>query len=464
MHGNSPAVDLTDLPIAGAAAAMSNGILTVKDLVCTYQARCRRFNARYRAFSHVAPDNSLPVDALQVELAAGRPRSPLHGIPFSIKGNIPVAGMPWTEGSRIFANRVASVDASIVARVREAGGIVLGTTTLSELAMYGVRNPFEPMGLNPWDENRTAGGSSTGAGVAACLGMAAINIGTDSGGSVRNPACHNGVVGFMASGHALPTDGVPTHAPSLPALGLIARCVADVALAFRVLSTLRASETPITLRVLVPRRLIDQMCDDETLDLFNSALDLLGRSGITLIDHDFSSWRSGEAAAGLISLFEGSRALDRMDYTKASEGLRLRRDKGLRISDQEYETARRAVAQMRRELSEALTAENADAVISPTWPFPAPLIDADTVPVRGRPVPVDPHRNIFVRAANAAATAAVTVPMGLYPSARVPAGLHLMAAPGSDDRLLALARRVEQALPTLPPAPPLVYVQSAARM
>lgn len=441
---------------------MLNGTLAVQDLIGACQARCQRFNARYRAFSHLAPDDALPVDGLQAELDGGKPRGPMHGIPFSIKGNIPVATLPWTEGSRIFAERVATADAAIVARVREAGGIVLGTTTLSELAMYGVRNPFEPMALNPWDEVRTAGGSSTGAGVAASLGMAAINIGTDSGGSIRNPACHTGVVGFMASGHTLPGDGAPAHAPSLPSLGLIARRVSDVMLAFGTLSTLGAPPVATTLRVLVPRHLIDEMCDDETLDLFNRTLEVLERSGITLIDRDFASWRSGEASAGVISLFEGSRALDRMDYTKASEGLRLRRDKGLLISEHEYEAARRAVAGTCRELCEALTVENADAVVSPTWPFAAPLIDAETVPVGGRPVPVDPHRNIFVRAANAAAAAAVTIPMGLYPSARVPAGLHLMAASGSDYRLLALAQRVERALPPLPPAPPLAYAQSAA--
>src|SRR5688500_15570594 len=118
------------------------------------RARIAQLNPVYRAFSHVAPP------------AEPQARGPLGGLAVSVKGNLPVAGLPWTEGSGLYAGRIAPRDAAIVARARAAGGVVVGTTTLSELAMYGVTNPFEPMGLNPWNVARTAGGSSTGAGVA----------------------------------------------------------------------------------------------------------------------------------------------------------------------------------------------------------------------------------------------------------------------------------------------------------
>jgi aspartyl-tRNA(Asn)/glutamyl-tRNA(Gln) amidotransferase subunit A len=141
----------------------------------------------------------------------------------SVKGNLSVAGLPWTEGSALYRERVASEDAELVARIRHAGGIVLGTTTLTEFAMYAPDNPAEPLALNPWDAARTPGGSSAGAGVAALLGMAVVNIGTDSGGSVRNPACHCGVVGFMASVGALSLSGSANYAPTLGTAGLIGR-------------------------------------------------------------------------------------------------------------------------------------------------------------------------------------------------------------------------------------------------
>ena len=97
----------------------------------------------------------------------------------------------------------------------------------------------------------------------------------------------------------------------------------------------------------------------------------------------------------------------------------------------------------------------ADAIATPTWPFAAPRLDAVALEVRGKTVPVDPHRNCFVRAANAIDACAITVPMGLYPSAGVPAGLHFTADRGSESRLLALAGLVEKVLPVLPLAPPL---------
>ena len=105
------------------------GATTVAAEVAAARARIDRLNARFRAFSHVAPVTPATINALDAELRAGRARGPLHGIIASVKGNIPVAGLPWTEGSRLFAARRAESDAGIVAGLRAAGGIVLGTTT-----------------------------------------------------------------------------------------------------------------------------------------------------------------------------------------------------------------------------------------------------------------------------------------------------------------------------------------------
>ena len=443
------------LTIAEAATALSNGQLKIIDLLQSCQDRIQRFNNRFRAFSHVASISTAEIDALQAEFRRGNARSPLHGLTISVKGSIPVESLSWTEGSAIFADRTATLDAAIVSRARQVGAIVLGATTLSELAMYGVRNAFEPMGINPWCPERTAGGSSTGAGVAACLAMATVNIGTDSGGSIRNPACHTGVVGFMASAATLPAGGVPEHVPSFPALGLIARSVADVTAAYKTLSSRISCDREPTRRLLVPRRLIEQLCDEETTSLFACALHRLESNNFTLIDCDLSSWRDAEAGAGIISLFESARSLTRIDCAKASDGIRNRRDAGLRVSERTIDEARRSVAVFCCEMNSALDAANADAFISPTWPFAAPFIDAQSISIRGETIPVDPHRNCFVRAANAAGAAALTLPMGLYPGAQVPAGIHLMGARAGDHRLLAVAAHVEHAMPTLPLPPPL---------
>lgn len=403
-------------------------------------AAIHRFNAHFRALSHVVRDSKPQSDG------------PLRGLAVTVKGNIPVAGLPWTEGSALYAGRIAGHDAAIVAKARAAGGTIVGTTTLSELAMYGVENPFEPMGLNPWDPARTAGGSSTGAGVAAALGMAQVNIGTDSGGSIRNPACHCGVVGFMPRIGALSLEGQPNRAPSLSTVGLIGRTLSDVELAWEALAQVPGKRAAAPQRVLVLRRLIDAMCDEETLALFARACE---RLGMELIDGDVPGWIEGERAAGVVSLAEGARSLAGMDLSKASEGIRARVARAGKLPAAEVDAARGACAALRRAFAEALDATGCAAVLTPTWPFAAPPIHAETARVQGRDVAVDPHRNCFVRAANAMDACAITVPMGLYPGARVPAGVHFTAPGGSERVLLALARAAEASMPELPPPPPL---------
>jgi Asp-tRNA(Asn)/Glu-tRNA(Gln) amidotransferase A subunit family amidase len=447
--------------VADLADHLRSGQTTVHAVLDAACRRIERLNPPYRAFSHVVVPDAAAVAGLDAEIGMGKTRGPLHGATVSVKGNIPVKGLPWTEGTRIFAERVAAKDAAIVAKVRALGALVLGTTTLSELAMYGTTNDFEPMGLNPWDVRRTAGGSSTGAGVAAALGMAQVNIGTDSGGSIRNPACHCGVVGFMPRIGALTTAGTANHAPSLSSVGLIGRSVADVATAFRELAEPSATlaEGPM-LRLLIPRRLVERMCDDETLSLFRDALERLGRAGFVLMDRDLPSWPAGEAAAGIISLYESGRALAQMDLAHAGEGIRRRAAAAARLTADQVATARQHARTLQAAVAETLAETAADAFVTPTWPFAAPFIEAETMIVGGRVVPLDPHRNCFVRAANAIDACAITLPMGIYPSAGVPAGLHLMAPGGREERLLALSLRAEAAMPAMPPPPPLRGLQA----
>jgi len=362
--------------------------------------------------------------------------------------------LPWTEGSAIFAGRIATHDAEIVTQAREAGGVITGTTTLSELAMYGVENPFETMGLNPWNVTRTAGGSSTGAAVACALGLADVNIGTDSGGSIRNPACHCGVVGFMPRIGALSTVGKANHTPSLSTIGLIARSVSLIRRAFGALGGGTQEITP-NRRLLVPAALIETMSDKPTRTIFDHALQALRDAGFVLIERDIDGWLAAEHAAGLISLFECGRALATMDLARASNGIRDRAVQAKGLPDDSIAAARTTAAQFKTTLHEILAAMQADAVLTPTWPFAAHLIHADKTNVNGREVSINPHRNCFVRAANAVDACAITLPAGFYAQENVPAGVQLMASGGSDHRLLAVAALVEAAMPPLPKLPAL---------
>ncbi|WP_209318497.1 amidase family protein [Falsiroseomonas selenitidurans] len=283
------------LPLAQQQEAIAAGRITPEGLLAATLDRARRF-AEFRAYAALASPTAF---------APG----PLTGAVLAVKGNIPVAGLPHTEGSAAFRGRIARADADAVARLRGAGAVVAGMATLSELAMYAAENPVEPMGLNPWDPARTAGGSSTGCGVAVALGLASLGLGTDSGGSVRNPALHGGVVGFKPSLGAWGYGGVPVYAPSLDTLGLIGRRVDCVARGAAVLGTAEAPAAPC---LLVPQALVDGACDAPTRALFAAALARLREAGMALVVAAVPGWAAADAACGVISLAEGGAALGRL--------------------------------------------------------------------------------------------------------------------------------------------------------
>lgn len=425
-------------PLARQRAAIEAGTLSAAALLDATRARARQL-AAFRAFSALAPSTA-PTPG------------PLGGVALAVKGNIPVAGLPHTEGSALHRGRVAVRDAAAVAALRAAGAVPVGMTTLSELAMYATENAAEPMGLNPWDVSRTAGGSSTGCGVAVALGLATLGLGTDSGGSVRNPALLCGVVGFKPSLHGWDYAGVPVYAPTLDTLGLIGRRVDCVARGAAVLGTAMA-EAPARPRLVVPARLVAESAEGATRALFAAALARLRAAGFDLVEAEIPWWREADAAAGTISMAEGGAALRALP-AEAPIGahLKARAAASASLDPAQVAAAHDAARHFTEALRDTLSEHAAVAVLTPGWPFAAPPITAKTVPFDGGERPLDPARSIFVRTANAAAAPALVLPAGLYPEG-VPFGLHLLGAPGEDAALLAVARRVEAALPEAPLPP-----------
>jgi aspartyl-tRNA(Asn)/glutamyl-tRNA(Gln) amidotransferase subunit A len=194
-------------------------------------ARIERLDPQIHAFTHLLREEA-------IQNARGPQRGPLHGIPVAVKDNIDVAGCPTTCQSRLFAdNPVALKDADVVARLREAGAIVIGKLAMEEFAI-GDQSPDSswPATRNPWDLDRTPGGSSCGAGAAVAAGLVPIAIGTDTGGSIRNPAALCGVVGMKPTYGYLPLGGVFPLAKSLDHVGVITRTVAESIVALQALS------------------------------------------------------------------------------------------------------------------------------------------------------------------------------------------------------------------------------------
>jgi aspartyl-tRNA(Asn)/glutamyl-tRNA(Gln) amidotransferase subunit A len=224
--------DLHYLPASQAVAAIAAGTLSPVDLMQALLARIRDLDPRLNAFIQLDGDAALAAArAAAAEIAAGRPRGPLHGVPVGIKDIIDVAGLPTTCHSKILAGQVAAADAACVARLRQAGAIVLGKLSTHEFAIGGPSFDLPwPPARNPWNPDHHPGGSSSGSGAGVAAGLFPMALGSDTGGSVRNPASCCGIVGMKPTYGLVSRRGVFPLSFTLDHVGPMTRTVADNAL------------------------------------------------------------------------------------------------------------------------------------------------------------------------------------------------------------------------------------------
>ena len=214
---------------------------TAVELVNAHLAKIDRLNPKLNAFVHVDPERvgreSHDADAA---LNGGKPLGPLHGVPISIKSSLDVAGLRCEAGTRLRAGHIATQDAPLVVRLRNAGAIVLGVTNTPELLMaWETDNVLYGRTNSPWDLERTPGGSSGGEAAAIAAGMSPGGVGSDGGGSIRVPAHFSGICGLKPTPGRIPATG---HFPAsggpfalIGVVGPMARTVADVKIMFEVM-------------------------------------------------------------------------------------------------------------------------------------------------------------------------------------------------------------------------------------
>ena len=221
------------LTIHDAAAAIRAGTLTPVDLLEQCLERIDRYEPKVRAWVVVDRDGArLQAERLTAELREREfPRSPLHGIPVGIKDIIDVADLPTACGSKSWANSIARQDAVCVEKLRSAGAVILGKTVTTP---YAFLDP--PVTRNPWDYNRTPGGSSSGSAAAVACGMAFGALGTQTGGSITRPAVFCGVCSLKPSWGRVSAEGVLPLAPSLDHVGVMARRVRDLGTLFQIVA------------------------------------------------------------------------------------------------------------------------------------------------------------------------------------------------------------------------------------
>ncbi len=218
--------------IVEAGKRLRNGSLTCEALVKAYCACIKKLNPQLNAFITITEEQAL-IRALQLdkELRAGKDRGPLHGIPIVHKDLYDTAGVLTTVGSEFYRNRIPKQDATVVAKLQEAGCVTLGKTDMNEFAA-GVSGTNKYFGdtHNPWNLDRSPGGSSSGTGVAVATGMCLGGTGTDTGGSIRVPASWLGIVGIRPTYGRVSLAGIYPRAYSLDCPGPLARTVEDLAL------------------------------------------------------------------------------------------------------------------------------------------------------------------------------------------------------------------------------------------
>lgn len=232
--------DLLSLTIAQASNQIRERQLSPVELTRLYLARIEKYNPVVNAYQTLTPEAALAdAKSAETEIAAQRYRGPLHGIPVSIKDNLATRGIKTTAGSKMLADWVPDFDATVVARLKSAGAVILGKTNMHEWATGGTTiNPYYGTTRNPWDLTRIPGGSSGGSAAAVAADLCLASIGTDNAGSVRNPAAMCGVVGLKPTyGRVSVFGGVPgTGGYSTNHFGVFGKTVEDSALVLQAIA------------------------------------------------------------------------------------------------------------------------------------------------------------------------------------------------------------------------------------
>jgi amidase len=414
---------------AQAAALIASGKLSAVKLAEDSLAQVAAREETVQAWSYIDPRQVL-ADARARD--AEKPRSPLHGIPVAIKDIIDTADMPTEYGSPIYAGYRPRADAACVTLLKNAGAVIMGKTVTAEFAMS---HPGKTR--NPLDSSRTPGGSSSGSAAAVADRMASLALGTQTGGSVLRPAAFCGIVGFKPTFDTISPVGVKPNTKSFDTVGLMARDVGDVALAYAVLTgrdtagfAVPTIERP---RIGFYRTLQWAKADAATHAALDDAASRLAKAGARVTQVTLPA-RFDELAAARnrIGEYESSRALawERRhfeDRIAVKEKLR----KADAVTLDEYVAAQKVLDECRRLLD--VTFGDYDALLVPSAPGEAPKGLAST------------GDSVFNQMWTALHTPCVTVPVFTGPSG-LPMGAQFVGAYGADDKALACAEWAHRAL------------------
>lgn len=429
---------VTPLDVAGLAAAYRSGETSPRAQVEAALALIAARDGELNAFAAVLADDArAAADHAGRELRDGRDLGPLHGVPVAIKDLIEVAGAPTGYGTRAVTPRIATADATLVARLRAAGAIVLGKTNLLEFA-YGIAHPAIGQTNNPVDPARTAGGSSGGSAAAVAAGIVPLAVGTDTGGSIRIPAAYCGIVGIKPTFGLVPLDGVFPLSWSLDHAGPLARSVSDAAvllgcMAGRTMPLAAVAPEKLTLGVLRPHFPRDPANAPVSARIERLLADL-ALAGVTCRDIEIPGLDAANAALLDILLPEASvihADLVARNPEGYAPGTRRQIEAGFETRAVDLVRARRVQDELRRAVTAALG--TVDALVSPSVPFVAPHEDPE--------ISDEGDSEMLASGfANLTGHPSVSIPAGRVGG--LPVGLQLTGRLDEDAGLLSVAQAV----------------------
>jgi aspartyl-tRNA(Asn)/glutamyl-tRNA(Gln) amidotransferase subunit A len=432
--------------------------------------RIDRLDTTLNAYLTVLAEQALQeARAAEQEIMRGHYRGPLHGVPIAVKDLFEMRGVKTTAGSVILKDYVSAGDATVLARLRQQGAVVLGKLQLHEFAYGGSGvNPHYGTPKNPWALDRVPGGSSSGSGVAVAAGLAFGALGTDTGGSVRMPAALCSIVGLKPTYGRCSRAGIIPLAWSLDHPGPMVRSVADAALMLNVIAG-HDPRDPATVqravpdyaqgltndlrgvRIGMPRLVLWEDLDPEVETVMDAAVQQLtqlgGRLGAHLEEVMLPQMRHAVLASSIIIGAEGAayhRERLRTVADQYGEDVRLRLKQGALLPASAYVKAQRLRGIIRRELEGVLA--KVDVLLTPTIPIATPTIERCTVKP-GTPLPPELlHLPKLTRPFNLTGHPVISVPCGFTPSG-MPVGLQIVGRAFDEAMVLRVAHAYEQATP-----------------
>lgn len=451
---------MTELTLSEASDLLRRKEISPVELTNACLSRIEQLDPSINAFITVMHDSALAqAQEAGNEIHAGNWRGPLHGVPIGLKDLIDTAGVKTTCGSALFKDRVPTDDAEIVRRLQSAGAVLIGKQNMQEFAYGGTSTSsfFGPV-HNPWNVDHIAGGSSGGSAAAVATGMCFAAIGTDTGGSVREPAAFCGIVGLKPTYGRISTRGVFPLSPSLDHVGPLCRNVTDTALLLQAIagydkldatcvdwpvdSYADALEQKHKPRLGIVRRPFFDGLDEEIATAMNEALKQLSDLSSDMIEIDLPPTPGAVQGPEVYAVHAKHLTTSPELYGR---WIRERLKQAAAVNTVAYVEARQELDRVRRSIAEVFS--QVDLLVTPTTPVP-PITITEALNMSPDPAGELWLRN--TRPFNVYGLPTISVPCG-FTRAGLPIGLQIAGPNFTEASLLSFAYTFEQIQST--PAP-----------